>query len=112
MKKTFKLVAIALTATALMAACKGAPETTEEPIDTIEAIEEVVEDTTPAVDTTVATPAPEAQATTKKAAKKAEPKSETKELPGKDGKSFTIAVGDVKAEVNAEEVKVQPLKRK
>lgn len=56
--KTIKLAAIALSAIALTVACKNAPEATEDttPIDTTP-IEEIVEDTMPAIDTVEVAPA-------------------------------------------------------
>ena len=72
MKNTLKLAALALAAMALMVACKNAPEATEDTvaIDTTP-IEEVVEDTMPAIDTVEVVAEPVAKkATAKKATKK------------------------------------------
>lgn len=72
MKKTFKFVAIALATVAMMAACKNAPEATEDTVaDTMEVI-----DTMPVVDSIAEEPVVEetpAPAAKKPAAKKTTP---------------------------------------
>lgn len=79
MKKTFKLLAIAAISMMVAVACNNAPEATEDTtaIDT-PAVEEMVEDTTPVVDTIAEEPVVETPAkTTKKPAKKQETKKPT-----------------------------------
>ncbi len=103
MKKTLKLASLALAAMALMVACKNAPEATEDTvaIDTTP-IEEVVEDTLPAIDTVapVETAKPVAKATTKKKADKADNATKTTDETG-----FTVRKVEQKADVNKVKMK-------
>lgn len=70
MKKTFRMLALAAVAMTVAVACNNASEATEDStIDTI-AIEAIVEDTTPVVDTVVAEPVATKPAKTVKQEKK------------------------------------------
>lgn len=104
MKTTFKFIALAVSAMALMVACKNAPEATEDttPIDTTP-IEEIVEDTMPAEDTVaVVVEQPVKKAT----AKKATQKEETKVSVTKNGKTIVnVSANDGKVSVKADESK-------
>lgn len=77
MKKSFKVLALALVAMSLTVACNNkTPEQVEDTIDTVVIDTTPVEDTTPVVEEVVETPAPKAPAK-KNNTPKAEPKQET-----------------------------------
>lgn len=97
MKKTFKFAAIALVAISLMAACKNAPEATEDTtvMDTA-MIEEAVEDTTVEDTVVVEEEAPVAKKATPKNNKKAI--TETKTEGGKIIAAPTTTEQSVKEE--------------
>ena len=77
MKKTFRLLALAAVSMIVAVACNNAPEATEDTtaVDT-PAVEEMVEDTTPVIDTIAEEPVAETPA--KKTAKKPAKKQEVK----------------------------------
>lgn len=106
MKSTVKILALAVSAMALMVACKNAPEATEDTlaIDTTP-IEEVVEDTMPAIDTVEVVAEPVVK---KAATKKAVKKEEQKEVKSatKNGKTIVnVSANDAKVTVKVDESK-------
>lgn len=112
MKKTLKLASLALAAIALMVACKNAPEATEDttPIDTTP-IEEIVEDTMPAIDTVEVAPAEPAKPAVKKAPAKKKEEVKTIEVESKlDGKKMKVVTNETTLEIKAEKENTRPLK--
>jgi len=101
MKNTLKLASLAIAAMALMVACKNAPEATEDttPIDTTP-IEEIVEDTMPAIDTVEVAPAEPAKPAAKPAKKATTKKAESENISVKqvenNGSDITISTSTAK----------------
>lgn len=96
--KIIKIASIAIATMALTVACKNAPETSEDttPIDTTP-IEELVEDTMPAIDTVEVAPAEPVAPAKKAATKKATAKKDEANVSvttTDDGKTLLKASGE------------------